>query len=153
SPGANRKGLTRIELTLKATTPLPDEEPGKQEAVPVAQDLNPEANYDGEIELAIAVPVDPAAVSKLYNYLRATPDMKVLYTEGSADRGTTITIALDKPLPLISLMSKMPGFEITPGLPQKENLRKGTSGSPGANRKGLTRIELTLKAINPVKNN
>ncbi|MBM2825918.1 MAG: hypothetical protein HW402_1582, partial [Dehalococcoidales bacterium] len=115
--------------------------------VGLPQKLDGEAIYDGEIELAITVPVDPAAVSKLYTYLQSTPDMKILYTRGSWDRGTTITVALDKPLPFIGMISKISGLAIAPGLPQKENLVKGTSSSLlGAKRKELTRIYLILKA-------
>ncbi|MEE8413070.1 MAG: hypothetical protein V3R96_00825, partial [Dehalococcoidales bacterium] len=51
--------------------------------------LDPKAIFGGEVELAISVPVDPVAVSKLYNQLQSTPDMKILYTRGSWDRGTT----------------------------------------------------------------
>jgi len=127
--------------------PRIENKPDNQEPVGVPQKLDKEAIYEGEIELAIAVPVDPAAVSKLYNYLQSTPDMKILYTRGSWDRGTTIAVTLDKPLPFIGMISKISGLTIAPGLPQKENLVKGTSGSLlGAKRKEVAKIDLILKA-------
>jgi len=127
--------------------PRIENKPDNQEPVGVPQQLDREAIYEGEIELAIAVPVDPAAVSKLYNYLQSTPDMKILYTRGSWDRGTTIAVTLDKPLPFIGMISKISGLTIAPGLPQKENLVKGTSGSLlGAKRKEVAKIDLILKA-------
>ena len=126
--------------------PPAEKKPGKQEPVGAPQKLDRAAIYDGEIELAITVPIDPAAVSKLYNYLQSTPDMKILYTRGSWYRGTTITVALDKPLPIIDMISKISGLTIAPGLPQKEKLVNGTSSSLlGAKRTELTRVDLILK--------
>ena len=124
----------------------PEEKPGKEEPVSAPIKLDSQALYDGEVELATTVPVDPVAVSRLYNYLQTTPEIKILYTSGSWDRGTTIAVTLDKPLPLIGMISKIPGIEVTPGLPQKDNFVKGTSSSLlRAERKGVTRIDLTLK--------
>ncbi len=109
-------------------------------------ELDKEALYEGEVELAIAIPVSPPAMSKLYNQLQMTPEIKILYTRGSWDQGTTITFSLDRPLPLIGMISKIPGIEIEPLAPQKDKLAKGTSSSLlGAKRKGVTRIDVTLK--------
>ena len=139
---------TADAITKEAPKQRPQEKKvDRQEPAGVPQKLDKEAIYEGEIELVIAVPVDPAAVSKLYNYLQSTPDMKILYTRGSWDRGTTITVALEKPAPFIGMISKISGLNLTPGLPQKENLVKGTSGSLlGAKKKEVTKIDLILKA-------
>ncbi|MFC1988842.1 hypothetical protein ACFLVJ_03315, partial [Chloroflexota bacterium] len=122
-----------------------EKKPGKDKPVSAPLKLDNEALYTGEIELAITVPINPVAISKLYNYLQATPDMKILYTRGSWDRGTSITVSLDKPLPLIGIISRISGIKITPVLPQDDNLMKGTSNSLlGANRREISRIDLTL---------
>lgn len=111
----------------------------------VLQKLDTEAIYNGEIELAISVPVDPAAVSKLYNYIQSTPDMKILYTRGSWDKGTVITVALDKPMPFIGMISRISGLQIGPSVPQKDNVIKGSSSSLlGAKRKEVTRVDLKV---------
>ncbi len=124
----------------------PEEKPNKEEFVSAPIKLDSQALYNGEVELAVAVPVDPVAVSRLYNYLQTTPEIKILYTRGSWDRGTILAVTLDKPLPLIGMISKIPGIEVTPGLPQKDNFVKGTSSSLlRAERKRVTRIDLTLK--------
>ena len=92
------------------------------------------------------MPVDPVAVSKLYNYLQTTSETKILYTRGSWARGTTITVTLDKPLPLIDIISKIPDIEITPVIPQKGNSVKGISSSLlGGDKKGLSRIDISVK--------
>ncbi|MEE8419086.1 MAG: hypothetical protein V3S02_03130, partial [Dehalococcoidales bacterium] len=101
------------------------------------------AIFGGEVELAISVPVDPVAVSKLYNQLQSTPDMKILYTRGSWDRGTTITVSLEKPLPLIGIIFGISGIKVTPAHQDKGNAIK--SGSLlGASRQGVTRIDLSI---------
>jgi len=94
---------------------------------PLKQDSH--SLYTGEVELAIAKPVDPSMVSKLYNYLQTTPEIKFARTSGSWDRGTTITVVLDKPIPLISVLSsKIPGIEVTPELPRKDSFVKREGG-------------------------
>ena len=125
----------------------PEEIPGREETN--STQLKPgdsQTLYTGEVELAIAIPVELKMVSKLYNYLQTIPDIKILRTTGSWDRGTTITVVADKPLPLISIISKIPGVEVISELPQKDDLVKGTSSSRlRASGKEVKRIKLTLK--------
>ena len=124
--------------------PLPEEKPEKQGTSLIPQKLDSEAVYEGEVELAIPPPLDPAALSKLFNYLQVTPDMKVLYNRGSWDRGAVITVSLDKPLKFIGMISRISGLKMAPGLPQKENRSMGTSSSHlGAKSRRLSRIDLS----------
>jgi len=103
--------------------------------------------YVGEVELAIAIPVELKMVSKFYNYLQTIPDIKILRTTGSWDRGTTVTVVADKPIPLISKISEAPGVEVIAELPQKDSSVKGKSSSRlrGGGKGVKTRVELTLK--------
>jgi hypothetical protein len=146
------KGATVSEPTEAIREELakrrsPKERPGEGEPVSAPLKLDKQALYDGEVELTITTPIDPAAVSKLYNQLQMTPEIKILYTRGSWDQGTTITVSLDRPLPLIGIISRTPGVEVTPGSPQKDKSEKGQAGSLlGATKKGVKRIALTLKA-------
>ena len=113
---------------------------------PAPLKLDSQAIYNGEVELFIPVPVELKMVSKLYNYLQTIPELKVLHTRGSWDRGTAITVVLDKPMPLISIILKIPGVEVTPELPQKDSLIKGRPGSLlRAGSKGVKGIQLILK--------
>jgi len=125
----------------------PEEIPDKEETS--STQLKPgdsQTLYTGEVELAIAIPVELKMVSKLYNYLQTIPDMKILRTAGSWDRGTTITVVADKPIPLISKISEIPGVEVISELPQNDSSVKGTSSSLlRAGGKGVKRIKLTLK--------
>jgi len=117
---------------------------GKRKSAPVK--LDSQALYAGEVELVIASPVELKLVSRLYNYLQTVPELRILYTRGSWDQGTTITVVLDKPMPLISLTSEIPGVKVTPELLEKEGLATGRSGSMlrGA-EKGVTSIKLNLE--------
>ncbi len=118
---------------------LPQEEVAEEkveEPVPLKHDS--QTLYAGEVELAIAKPVDPKMASKLYNYLQTTPGIKLVQASGTWERGTTITVVLDKPVPLIStISSKIPEAEATAERPEKDGYVKG--------KRGVRRIKLTLK--------
>lgn len=138
-----------VEETTEETSGQhpPQEIPSREE--PDSAQLKPgdsQALYAGEVELSIAIPVELKMVSKLYSYLQTISDIKVLRTTGSWDRGTTITVVADKPIPLISIISKMSGVEVIPELLQQDSSVKRKSGSRlKAGEKGVTRIKLTLK--------
>jgi len=124
-----------------------EEIPGREETS--STQLKPgdsQTLYAGEVELAIAIPVELKMVSKLYNYLQTIPDIKILRTTGSWDRGTTITVVADKPIPLISIISKIPGVEVISEVPQQDSSVKRVSSSRlRAGGKEVKRIKLTLK--------
>ncbi|MFC1992318.1 hypothetical protein ACFLV3_00720 [Chloroflexota bacterium] len=101
--------------------------------------------YVGEVELDIATPVDPKMVSKLYNYVQTIPEIKILHTRGSWDRGTTITVILDKPLPLLNLISKMGGVEATSEPSERGSPETAKKGAlMGKKKREARRIQLTL---------
>ncbi len=117
---------------------LPEKKSGRGRTKPdlLKQDSHP--LYTGQVELTVAKPVDLKMVSKLYNYLQVTPEIKLARTSGSWDRGTTITVTLDKPIPLISVLSsKIPEAEVTPERPEMDGFVKG--------KRGVRRIKLALK--------
>ncbi len=125
---------------------LPEEIPSREETGSVKLKQDSQTLYGGEVELAIAMPVELKLVSKFYNHLQTIPEIKIRHTKGSWDRGTTITVVLDKPTPLLSVISKIPGVKATPELPQKDSLAKGTSSSLlRGGGKGVKRIKLTLR--------
>jgi len=134
-----------VEQAFQSQAEAPEE---KTEPAQRLKSRDSRTRYDGEVELAIAVPVELKIVTKFYNFLQTVPEIKILYTKGSWDRGTTITVVLDKPIPLISLISKMPGVEVTAELPQKDDVVKERAGLvPGTKKKGVKRIKLTLREV------
>ncbi len=116
---------------------LPEERPDGEEIDPAQLEQDSQTLYAGDVELVIDRPVDPKMMSKLHNYLQTTPEVKLSHTSGSWDRGTTMTIVLDKPIPLISVLSsKIPEAKATPERPDKNSSGKG--------KKEIRRIKLSL---------
>ncbi len=94
--------------------------------------------YTGEIELTIGVPVEPTMVANLYSYLQTSPEIKFVRTTGSWNRGSTITIVLDKPIPLISVLAaKLPLANVVPERPVGSGHVK--------DRRGVRKISISLK--------
>ncbi len=119
---------------------------GREETDSAQLKQNGQSLYAGEVELIIAVPVELKSVSKLNSYLQTVPDLRILYTRGSWDRGTTITVVLEKSMPLISILSETPGVEVIPELLEQDGLKTGKSSLlMGRGGKGVKRIKLNLK--------
>jgi len=77
----------------------------------VPPELRPQTIYEGEVELSLVLPIDLAVFSKIYGLLESIPEVKFLRTVGSWDKGTTITFLLEKPLPLVDMLTKIPMVE------------------------------------------
>ena len=94
--------------------------------------------YTGEVEIKVEVPIEPTMVAKLYDYLQTTPEIKFVRTAGSWNKGSTITIALEKPIPLLAtLVAKLPEANILPERPEvKGHVR---------DRRGARRINISLR--------
>ena len=140
-----------VSEPVEATTEehLLEERPSREEANLAPLKEGSQTLYAGEVELAIAMPVDLVTVSKLYNHLQTMPELRILRTTGSWDRGTSITVVLDKPIPLINIISKISGVEVTPELPSEDSLAKATSSSSLGARRGVKRIKITLREAQP----
>ena len=143
---------TLDELVGVTSEELPDQslpEKGEVEEAPGNTPLkleDTEALYSGDVELVIPAPVNLNILSKFYDYLQTIPDVKILYTRGSWDSGTTITIALDSAIPLISFILKMPGVEVIPELSQDDNLvKERPSALLRARKSGVKRFKLSMK--------
>ena len=142
-PGQVQEEIIVSEVVETTTEEVPkqtlaEERPDGEEIDPAQLEQDSQTLYAGEVELAIDRPVDPKMMSKLHNYLQTTPEVKLAHTSGSWDKGTIMTIALDKPIPLISeLSSKIPEAKATPERPEKSTSGKG--------KKGIRRIKLSLK--------
>jgi len=125
---------------------LEEEAVGEKVEEPVQPKLDSQALYTGEVELVMSAPVELKLVSRLYNYLKTVPELKILYTKGSWDRGTTITVVLERSMPLISLISETPGVKVTAEMPGKGGSAAGKA-SPllRGGEKVVGRIQLALK--------
>jgi len=126
----------------------PEERPEEVEARAELLKQDIQTLYTGEVELAIATPVDLKMVSKLYNHLQAIPEIRILNTGGSVERGTIITVVLDKPVPLIGVISKILKIEVTPELSDKGgSVKEKLSSLLRTRKRKVKRIGLILKGI------
>ncbi len=122
---------------------VPQEQPDGKETKHNLLEQDRQALYVGEVELAIDKPVDPKMVSILFTYLQTMPDIKLVHTSGSWDRGTTLTVMLDKPVPLIGLIAaKIPEAEIVPELIERNGNGKGKQSLPLGGKKSVRKIRL-----------
>ncbi|MFC1934216.1 hypothetical protein ACFLXX_03590, partial [Chloroflexota bacterium] len=123
-----------------------EERSGGGEVESALPKLDSQTLYTGEVELTIASQAELPLVSRLYNHLQTIPELKILYTKGSWDQGTTITVVLEQPLPLISILSQTSGVAVTPELLEKGALARGKADSPlRGGEKAVKRIKLILK--------
>lgn len=125
APAAGGDGATTAEELLTA---IGVDKPERE--IDYSQmNIDGQTPFAGEIELVIDVPVDLKTVSALYSTLQTVSELRILNTRGSAARGTVITVVLNKPMPLISLISaKMPNVELIVEAPSKEGGKPGLLG-------------------------
>jgi CheY-like chemotaxis protein len=67
--------------------------------------------YSGTIELAILPPVSLQQVLQLHDDLRPITQMYVLNLGGSVDKGITIRVNVETPIPLLKLLRELPEVE------------------------------------------
>lgn len=116
------------------------------EAVPSEPKVELPAAYmgdlEGELDINLVPPVELSVMSKILASLQETPEVKILRTLGSYDKGTTITILLEEPAPLVSILTGIPGVEIAPLTPEKQGfLKKAAAGQD----KDIRKITIPLR--------
>ena len=156
-PATNPQTPVPIPQSPTPTVPAAKDAPRESHAAVPAEAVVKEAPallevdnselYTGEVELVIMPPADLKLVSRLYNYLQAITDLKVLYTRGSWDQGTTIAVVLEKPVALIKVLTSTKDLVVTVGL-----LAEQEGGTPGKalslfkrQNKGSKRLGVTLR--------
>ena len=133
--------------TAEAVAPEEVEAVAPEEVKPtfVPPELRPPGTYEGEIELVLTPPIDLAVMSEIHSQLQTIPEVKILRTVGSWDKGTTITLLLEKPLPLVDMLTKIPAVEVTSELPERQGLLKKTINALGAKGRERVRNRIALK--------
>ena len=87
--------------------------------------------------------MDAVLLARLYTCLTAQSDLRILRSVGSWDRGTTITVQTDQNIPLLDILSEVPGVEAKSVKTGKEGGPWQTGGVGGA---VTERIEVRLNA-------
>ena len=117
----------------------PEEQFGKE--ISSLDSLTPKSGdqkiYTGEVELVIAKPVNLKTLNELYAHLQTITELKVLRTAGSWDNNITVTLSLEEPMPLISLITKkLEAVEVVSESPEQH--------SPINGKREARRVRLTL---------
>jgi hypothetical protein len=66
------------------------------------------ALYEGNIEIAIPPPVGLDRMLQFHKHLKQTPQLEVLNLGGSVDKGITIRLHLESPIPLLKILEDLP---------------------------------------------
>jgi hypothetical protein len=67
--------------------------------------------FDGTIELALPPPVALDIMLQLHKHLKEAPHVEVLNLGGSVEKGITIRIITDTPIPLLQVIGELPEVE------------------------------------------
>jgi hypothetical protein len=95
--------------------------------------------YEGRLELDILPPLAPNQLVEIQRYLRDWPGIGIIEL-GPKSGGYSITISLDKPMPLIDILKQLPDIEMA-----EERVDSGDGhGETTPDKKGLKRIAITL---------
>lgn len=95
--------------------------------------------YTGEVELVLTPPISAVRVTGLYSHLQSIDELKVVRTSGSWDKGTVVTVALERPLALIKALSAIPDIEVVPG--------GGGVKGPGERGRAVQRLTVTFVTV------
>lgn len=69
--------------------------------------------YEGLVRIGVASEISPRQLEDFENQLRQMDNLKVLWTGGSENEGTSIVISLQKPTALICSLNALPAVEST----------------------------------------
>ncbi|HEY79286.1 MAG TPA: hypothetical protein G4O09_09255 [Dehalococcoidia bacterium] len=95
------------------------------------------ATYEGRVALDILPPLSPNQLVEIQRYLRDWPGIGIIEL-GPGNGGYSITLSLDKPMPLIDILEQLPDIETA-----EERVDSG-DGRDAPDKKGLKRIAITL---------
>ncbi len=126
---------------------VPEEEPSTEPAGDRLSEPADQALNDGDVELVLDAPVNMKMVADLYDQLQAIRELRIVRATGSRDQGIVITVRMERPIHLISLItSKLPGVRATPEVrPSGKSGKRISIPIPGQTNPELSRIKLASK--------
>ena len=106
---SKEKGINRVPVQTETINKITQEQPPpNKEKANIKEAL---ALYNGTIELAILPPVSLQQILQLHEHLRPITQMNVLNLGGSVDKGITIRICIETPIPLLKILRDLPEVE------------------------------------------
>lgn len=107
---SKEKGVDSVSAQREMINRITEEEPppNNKEKADMKEGLD---LYNGTIELAILPPVSLQQTLQLHEHLRPITQMNVLNLGGSVDKGITIRIYIETPIPLLKMLRDLPEIE------------------------------------------
>jgi DNA-binding response OmpR family regulator len=106
---SKEKGINGVSVQTETINKITQEQPPPNKAKANIKEAL--ALYNGTIELAILPPVSLQQVLQLHEDLRPITQMNVLNLGGSVDKGITIRINVETPIPLLKILRDLPEVE------------------------------------------
>jgi len=99
--------------------------------------------YEGTVELAMLPPVSLQQMLQVHQHLRHMQQIKVLNLGGSVDKGITIRVYLETPVPLLKIVRELPDVERASAAPaESESIIPARQGeSPKVRRVVVTLLK------------
>jgi vacuolar-type H+-ATPase subunit E/Vma4 len=113
------------------------EETADNTTVVLDEDMS-SATYEGRVALDILPPLVPNQLVEIHRYLRDWPGIGIIEL-GPSSGGYSITLSLDRPMPLIDVLKQLPDIEAA-----EERVDSG-DGNDATDKKGMKRIAITLR--------
>jgi hypothetical protein len=128
----------KSEVAPAEMTSQTDEETADQTTVALGENTE-STGYEGRVELNILPPLAPNQLVEIQRYLRDWPGVGIIELGPSSD-GYSITLSLDKPMPLLDILRQLPAIEDA-----REMADSGDGRDDAApDKKGLKRIAITI---------
>jgi hypothetical protein len=137
-PGIATTPAENSEVAPVEMTSQMDEETVDQTTVALDESSD-SANYEGRVELNILPPLAPNQLVEIQRYLRDWPGVGIIELGPSSD-GYSITLSLDKPMPLLDILKQLPAIE---DAREKTDSGDGRDGA-ALDKKGLRKIAITI---------
>ncbi|MBI2172197.1 MAG: hypothetical protein HYU30_09330 [Chloroflexi bacterium] len=137
----------RGEASEEMDAPARDElAPAEGPRVPKPPEEETPSNlYSGEVALVLPSPLDVRRVTTLYKHLQNIPGLKTFRTSGSWDEGIVLSVVLDEPLPLLSMLQAIAMVEATPYSKEGGGRLKTIRGPLEKGGKPMERVVITFK--------
>ena len=82
-------------------------EPMTSSQVSMAETSMSDELFAGKVEIDITPPGNSEPLSRVLNFLSRTPNLQVLYPDGSIGQDSKVTVFVEKPLPLLRILGEL----------------------------------------------
>lgn len=125
--------------------PVSGEEVKKENGAARGGEKPGEELYRGTVELLLEPGMDLPALARLSKNLEEEKEIEIVRIKGSWDNGATITIQLDKPLPLMGILSAVEKGGLALSFTPDDSAAIGVDRVPGMEETRVKRIKVRFE--------